>query len=116
MRRDYRLYIKDILDCIEKIEEFTAGMDYEDFVENDLVCSAVIRKLEVIGEASKKVPDFIRTRFSDIPWSDMARMRDKLIHFYFGVDYEIVWKVVKEELPKLKPKIERILIEVEQEG
>ncbi len=114
MKRDYRLYIKDILDCIEKIEEFTAGMDYEDFVENDLVSSAVIRKLEIIGEASKKVPDFIRNQYKDIPWSYMARMRDKLIHFYFGVDYEIVWKVVKEELPELKPKIERVLIDLEE--
>jgi uncharacterized protein with HEPN domain len=60
------------------------------------------------------VPDFLREKYEDIPWSDMARMRDKLIHFYFGVDYEIVWKVVKEKLPELKSKIETVLMELKE--
>ncbi len=114
MKRHYSLFVKDILDCINKIQEFVGDMDYKQFKENDLVNSAVIRKLEIIGEASKNIPDFIREKYPEIPWKDMARMRDKIIHFYFGVDYEIVWKVIKERLPELKEKIERVFEEIQE--
>ncbi len=114
MKRHYSLFVKDILDCINKIQEFIGDMDYKQFKENDLVNSAVIRKLEIIGEASKNIPDFIREKYPEIPWKDMARMRDKIIHFYFGVDYEIVWKVIKERLPELKEKIERVFEEIQE--
>jgi len=110
MKRDYALYLKDILNCIAKIEEFIKDMDFEEFVRNDMVSSAVVRKLEVIGEATKNIPESIRKKDKEIPWKDMARMRDKLIHFYFGIDYEIVWKTVKGQLPKIKPLIEKALI------
>ncbi len=114
MNRHYSLFVKDILDCIDKIQEFIGDMDYKQFKDNDLVNSAVIRKLEIIGEASKNIPDFIREKYPEIPWKDMARMRDKIIHFYFGVDYEIVWKVIKERLPELKEKIERVFQEIQE--
>ncbi len=114
MNRHYSLFVKDILDCIDKIQEFIGDMDYKQFKDNDLVNSAVIRKLEIIGEASKNIPDFIREKYPEIPWKDMARMRDKIIHFYFGVDYEIVWKVIKERLPELKEKIERVFEEIQE--
>ncbi len=114
MKRHYSLFVKDILDCIDKIQEFIGDMDYKQFKDNDLVNSAVIRKLEIIGEASKNIPDFIREKYPEIPWKDMARMRDKIIHFYFGVDYEIVWKVIKERLPELKEKIERVFEEIQE--
>jgi len=114
MKRHYSLFVKDILDCIDKIQEFIGDMDYKQFKDNDLVNSAVIRKLEIIGEASKNIPDFIREKYPEIPWKDMARMRDKIIHFYFGVDYEIVWKVIKERLPELKEKIERVFQEIQE--
>jgi len=97
------------LKCIDKIEEFTKDMDFDEFVEDDRTSSAVVRKLEIIGEASKNIPEFIKDRYGEIPWKDMARMRDKIIHFYFGVDYEIVWKVIKERLPKIKQSIKEIL-------
>jgi uncharacterized protein with HEPN domain len=113
MKRDYKLFIKDILDCINKIEEFVEGMNFEEFVKDDKTSSAVVRKLEVIGEATKNLPEEIRQKYKDLPWTDMARMRDKIIHFYFGVDYEIVWEVVKERLPQIKPLIQRILKEME---
>jgi len=109
MKRDIGLYIKDILDCIDKIEEFTKNMSFDDFVKDDKTASAVIRKLEVIGEATKNIPESIRERYKDIPWKDMARMRDKIIHFYFGVDYEIVWKVIIQRLPQIKPLIKKLL-------
>jgi uncharacterized protein with HEPN domain len=105
MKRDNKLFIKDILDCINKIEEF---------VEDDKTSSAVVRKLEVIGEATKNLPEEIRQKYEELPWTDMARMRDKIIHFYFGVDYGIVWEVVRERLPEIKPSLEKMLNEMEQ--
>jgi len=109
MKRDYTLYINDMLECIERIEEFVGDMSYEEFVEDDKTSSAVVRKLEIMGEASKNIPIEIRREYKEIPWSDVAKMRDKIIHFYFGVDYEIVWKVIKERLPGIKPLIEQVL-------
>lgn len=109
MNRDYKLYIKDILDCIEKIEEFVSGMSFDEFVKDDKTNSAVVRKLEIIGEATKSISKSISEKYEEIPWKDMAKMRDKISHFYFGIDYEIVWKVIKERLPEVKPLIEQIL-------
>ena len=109
MKRDYTLYINDMLECIERIEEFVGDMSYDEFVEDDKTSSAVVRKLEIMGEASKNIPIEIRQDYKEIPWSDVAKMRDKIIHFYFGVDYEIVWKVIKERLPGIKPFIEQVL-------
>ncbi|GCC10025.1 hypothetical protein IPdc08_00043 [archaeon] len=111
MKRDYGLYIKDILECIDRIEEFIAGMDFDQFVEDDKTTSAVIRKIEVIGEATKSLPVELMDKYPEVPWTDMARMRDKIIHFYFGVDHEIIWRVAKERLPEIRPLIERILKE-----
>jgi len=84
-------------------------MSFDEFANDDKTSSAVVRKLEIIGEASKQIPDSIKRKYTNIPWSSMARMRDKLIHFYFGVDYEIVWKVIKEQLPRIKLILEEIL-------
>lgn len=109
MKREYLLFIRDILECIEKIEEFTQDMSFDEFEEDDKTASAVVNKLEIIGEASKNIPGHIKENFKNIPWKDMARMRDKLTHAYFIVDYEIVWKVIKERLPKIRPLFEQIL-------
>jgi Uncharacterized conserved protein len=109
MKRDYRLYVEDILDCINKVEIFVEGMNFQQFVQDDKTASAVIRKLEIIGEASKNIPDSIKQQYSQIPWKEMARMRDKIIHHYFDIDYEAVWKILKEELPQVKPHIIEIL-------
>jgi len=115
MKRDYILFIADIKDCIDKIFEFIGEMDFNEFVGDDKTSSAVVRKLEIIGEATKNIPKTITERYKELPWSYMAKMRDKIIHFYFGVDYGIVWEAVKERLPEIKPQIERILNDLEGE-
>ena len=109
MKRDYKLFLEDISERIARIESYIAGMRYEEFVCDDKTVSACIREIEVIGEATKQIPKEITERFDDLPWSLMAKMRDKLIHWYFDVDEEIVWKVAKEKLPNIKMQIDRIL-------
>lgn len=109
MSRDISLYIKDILQNMCDAEEFAQELSYDQFASDKKTLNAVVRSIEVIGEAAKKVPDEIRVKYPSVPWREMAGMRDKLIHFYFGVDREAVWLVVKERIPALKPLIEQIL-------
>ena len=100
-KRDYREYIKDILQECEFVKKYTQGIEYEDFLESDLLRHAVVRALEVIGEAVKNLPNELLEKYPQIEWKRVKGMRDRLAHAYFGVDYELLWKVVKEELPIL---------------
>ena len=110
--RNVSVYLKDMVAAIESIEAFIAGMDYEVFKEDDKTLSAVLRKLEVLGEASKHVPPEIRNASGEIPWREMAGMRDKLIHFYFGVDASLVWRTVTEKLPEVKVRLLNLLDDI----
>ena len=112
-KRDVRLFLYDILECIEKIERYTRDLRFDEFVRNDLVVDAVIRNLEIIGEAVKNIPEDIRSKYPDIPWRQIVGFRNIVIHHYFGVDLSIVWTVIKRHLKELKPKIETILRELE---
>jgi uncharacterized protein with HEPN domain len=107
--RDYKLYLKDILAAIESIEKFVTGMDLDAFEADDKTVSAVTRKLEILGEASKGIPEEMRQNHPGLPWKEMAGMRDKLIHFYFGVDHKLIWKAIKERLPQVKLEIQKML-------
>lgn len=111
--KDAALYISDILDAFRAIREFVKGMDLEDFKQNDLVSSAVIRKFEIVGEAAKRVPESIKQRYPEIPWKLMAGMRDRLIHAYFDVNHELVWETIARELPRLEPLLQKVLRDLE---
>ncbi len=111
MPKDNKVYLLHILDAISQIEKYTGSMDYGAFMQNMLVQDGVIRQLEIIGEATKRLtPDF-RLRHSVIPWKDVAGMRDKLIHYYLGVDIDAVWDTVKKDLPLLKEYTKKLLDE-----
>ncbi|MFZ3137210.1 MAG: DUF86 domain-containing protein [Thermodesulfovibrionales bacterium] len=107
--RDYTLYLKDILEAMSDIELFVEGMSFEIFHNDNKTTSAVVRKFEIMGEATKQIPDEIKHKYSDVPWKEMAGMRDRLIHFYFGVDYDLVWSTIKNRLPQVKLIIKKII-------
>ena len=115
MKRDYRVYLRDILQALRNTQKFVGRMSYEKFIADRKTISAVIRELEIVGEAAKQIPASVRKKYPQIPWSDMAGMRDKLIHFYFGVDMEIVWETVKVRVPQVEPLMKDVLSDLEQE-
>lgn len=102
-------YLNDILDSIISIKEFLADVDYDLFLKDKKTQYAVIRALEIIGEASKKVPNQVRETYTDIPWRSISGMRDKLIHDYFGVDVEVVWNTATEKIFSLEDGIKKII-------
>jgi uncharacterized protein with HEPN domain len=106
--RNYKIYLNDILQAITAIQEFVKELSFEDFEKDDKASSAVLRKFEIIGEAAKNIPDEVRSKYPAIPWREMTGMRDKLIHFYFGINYDLVWQTIQNRLPALKIAIEEI--------
>ena len=105
--------VEDILDAMEKADTLLEGVDYEQFESDFRINYAVVRALEIVGEATKRLPDDLRQKYSEIPWKGMAGMRDRIIHAYDTVDMEIVWEVVKKDMPTIKPQIQRILEDFE---
>ena len=108
MKKEIKIFIEDILESIKNIEEYVRGMDKEKFLEDNKTQDAVLRKLEVIGEAVKNIPSEVKEKYPEVSWKRIAGMRDVIIHEYFGVNLERVWKTVKDDLPELKKKILKI--------
>ena len=106
-------FLKHIFDETIFLLKETKGFSYEDFISNELLKRACSRSIEIIGEATKNISIDFKKKYKDIEWKDIAGMRDKIIHFYFGVKWEIVWSVIRNEIPLLKEKIETIIKEME---
>jgi len=111
MKRDDTVYLQHILDAIRKVEVYIQDLNETAFLQNDLVQDGVIRQIEIIGEAAKRLSSGLRKKHGRIPWQDIAGMRDKLVHDYFGVDIEKVWLTAIEDLPILKDEVEKILLQ-----
>lgn len=107
--RDFRLYSADILDSGSAILEFVKGLSFEEFNRDRKTYSAVIREFEIIGEAAGKLPDNLKQKHPDIEWQDIKDFRNLLIHEYFGIDLEIVWKIVRDDLPGLMAAVREIV-------
>jgi uncharacterized protein with HEPN domain len=102
-KRSPELFIQDMLEAIEKIERYTESVeDLNDFMEKDIVVDAVLRNLEIIGEAARNIPEEIREKYPEIPWNRVVGLRNVVIHGYFVVDLEIIWVIIREQLPDLK--------------
>lgn len=114
MKKRYIMSLEDIIESMTRIDSYTDNMDYDNFHQNQLVVDAVIRNLEIIGEASKNVPEEIRNKYNKIPWRKMISLRNILIHEYFGVDDSIVWEIIKTDLPGVKPFIIKVIQEENQ--
>jgi uncharacterized protein with HEPN domain len=112
MKRDFRLYLKEIFDAIDEIEEFTKGFTENDFVKNKMAVRAIITDLIIIGEAVDKIPKNLKYSYRQIPWRTWERMketRNELAHEYYNVKPEVLWSIVKYELPPIKPIIKKII-------
>ena len=107
-------YLNDILESISDIKEFVAGIDYESFLRDKKTSKAVIRSLEIIGEAAKNIPEPLRNSQKEIPWQEIMGMRNKLAHEYFGVDLDIVWQSIREDVNPLEAAVMEILLAVNQ--
>ena len=108
-KRDYRLFIEDILESMSMIGEYIEDMDYHHFLVDRKTIDAVIRNLEIIGEAARNIPEEIRNVYPAVPWKKMIGLRNIAIHAYFGIDLEIVWRIVSTNIPDAKTEITKLL-------
>lgn len=111
-KRTDKEFLLDIQEAIRRIELYIKGLNYQDFSQKIETQDAVVRNLEIIGEAVKNISSNLKGKYKDIQWREIAGMRDKIIHFYFGVNWDIVWQTVEGKLPQLKEKVENIFREM----
>lgn len=112
-KRDTNLYLKDILESIERIEKYTHSLSEREFNKDFNTQDAIVHRLEIIGESIKNIPQEIQEKYREIPWREIARTRDKIVHHYFDVDLEQIWSIIKNDLHPLKKQIKNLLSELE---
>lgn len=105
-KRDWKILFEDIIESINKIEEYTTDLSYADFEENNLITDAVVRNIEIIGEASKNIPSEVKNQFPDIPWQKLRGIRNRIVHDYFDIDRTIIWYIISNELSPLKKSLQ----------
>lgn len=108
-KRDWKILFNDIITAIQKIEKYTDNLTYENFIANELVKDAVVRNIEIIGEASNQIPDDFKAQHGNIPWNKLRGIRNRIVHDYFGVDHDIIWEIISNELNVLKADLNQIL-------
>lgn len=109
MKKDPTIFLKHILECINLIEEYSKNLSKEDFKDKIEIQDAIIRRLEIIGEAARNLPEEFKDNYSDIQWRQIIAARNILAHFYFGIDLNTIWNIVKNDLPKLKEQVGSML-------
>lgn len=114
MKKDPKIFLEHIIDSVSEIERNIANMSENEFLESTAIQDAVVRRLEIIGEAVKNLPAHFKNRYPEIPWKKIAGTRDILIHEYFGVDTDLVWKIVNKDIPKLKKQISKLLEKIKK--
>lgn len=108
MSRDVTLYVDDMIEACQRVVQYSAGLDRDGLNAGTMITDAIVRNLEILGEAAKSVPADVRTREPDIPWRRIAGLRDVLSHAYFSIDLDIVWNVISVEVPNLLPQLRRL--------
>ncbi len=108
-KRSWEVIFQDMLDAIAKIEQYTQDMDFDTFVTSSMAIDAVVRNIEIVGEASRHLDDAFRNQYPEIPWQKIAGIRNRIVHEYFGVDVSIIWFIVEKELNPLKQQLQKIL-------
>jgi uncharacterized protein with HEPN domain len=116
MKRDFELFIDDILNSIRNIEKFAKGLNKGEFLKDILKQSAIIRQVEIIGESVKNIPKNFKDKYKGVEWAKISGTGDKMIHKYFDVDLDVLWNIIKNDLPKLKKQIEKIKKELNSEN
>jgi len=107
--RNYLFYLEDMYESMLRIQEYIEDLSFAEFRENSLVTDAVIRNLEIIGEASKNVPDSIKQKYPQLPWKQMYGLRNFVVHEYFGIDFENIWKIISDDLPQNTKDLEALI-------
>ncbi|MBI5031970.1 MAG: DUF86 domain-containing protein [Chloroflexi bacterium] len=114
-KRVYIDYLQDIVDYAEKAMRFVQGVSYDDFADNEEKVFAVVKAIEIVGEAARNIPKSLRAKYPAVPWVQVTGMRNKVTHEYFSVDLEVVWKTVKEDLPALRKTVRQMLDDISRQ-